>query len=572
MGTHEAVRRAVVKTLKDLESSGDLADGSSSVHFSVDEVADPERGDVATNAAFLVARASGRDPAGVARQIADRLGHCDLVRSVEPAGGFVNFRLQDQAYRSILNEILDAGAGYGRAPAGTGKRILLEFVSANPTGPLLISHGRGAVLGDAIGRILEAAGHKVVREYYVNDRGKQVKNLVTSVLAARFGGNVPKDGYSGDYVQEIGRSVTAINEVDCVRAVMNGVPGSKILPGIRNTLTYLGVSHDSFISERALDGEWRLFEAVQALRDAGAVEDVDDKVVFKSSALGDDKDRVLSRIDPDSGVQEYTYFAGDVAYHIHKAERRFDRLVTLLGADHHGYVARVRAAMKTLGLDPEPEVVLFQLVNLIRDGNVCRMGKRLGNLITIEEVCEEVDESMGRKGAGADVLRYFYLSRSASKSVDLDIDLAKRADVDNPVFYLQMGHARLCSIQRKAESMGHRTDFSDPDDRPDLSLLGRDELLVAGFAGQLPSRVREAAKTMTTTGLMQFLDGLSRRFQSYFTRMKTEGDPILADGADRRKVEARLAWVQAVKTAYRAGLDVVGISAPERLERVQEEA
>ncbi len=422
------------------------------------------------------------------------------MRAAEIAGpGFLNLRLSEAPFHAIVREVLAAGRAYGRAAAATGERVLVEFVSANPTGPLLVSHARGALLGDAVARLLEAAGNRVVREYYVNDFGNQVRLLGESVRAMVEGREPPEGGYAADYVRELAawaaeHAKEALADPDpaalaraAVTRMLDGVPGSRVLPGIKRTLANLGVVFDVWTSEESLHRWGRVAAALEDLGQKGALEERDGALFFKSESEGDDKDRVVRKRDG-----AYTYFASDIAYHADKIARGFDRLVDVWGADHHGYVARVRGALSALGLAGERfEVLLYQLVFLLRNGEPVKMGKRLGNIVTIEEVVEEIDEAAGRKGAGADALRFFYLSRRSDTTVDFDIEVAKKSSLDNPVFYLQYGYARATSLLGRAKNVFHVEPGASL-----AKLTHPDELAIAARLGRFPRVVREAAKLL----------------------------------------------------------------------------
>ncbi len=584
MGIEERVRSLVERSLSDLVQRGVLPSEATRASFSIERPKRAEHGDLATNAALVLQKLAKRPPREIAGLLAERLKEdAHTIRDVEIAGpGFLNLRLTEAPYHAVLGEVLSAGAGYGRAPAATGERVLVEFVSANPTGPLLVSHARGAVLGDAVSSLLEAAGHRVVREYYVNDFGNQVRLLGESVRAALEGREGPEDGYKGAYVAEIAehiraRSPNVVSDPDrytlarvAVTLVLDGIAGSKTLPGIKRTLGGLGVLHDVWTSEEGIHRWGRVAVALDLLRQRGSLEERDGALFFKSEAEGDDKDRVIQKTD---GI--YTYFASDIAYHADKLARGFDRLIDVWGADHHGYVARVRGALSALGLPADRfEVLLFQLVTILRDGKPVRMGKRLGNGITIEEVVEEIDEAAQRQGAGADAIRYFYLSRRSDTTVELDLEIAKKSSLDNPVFYLQYGYARACSILRRAGEVF--------DARPDPSLVGRlthpDEIALLGQLGRFPATVAEAAALREPHRVIFFLQELSQGFQSYFTRLKD--DPVLPqkkhtaedgwkDRWDWDKTRARLAWVDAIRVVYGAALRLTGITALERMGKLE---
>lgn len=580
MGIEEHVRGLLQGTIADLVKSGSLPPEALAAEFTAERPRRPEHGDVATNAALVLQKIAKRPPRELANVLQARLATLPDVKAVDVAGpGFLNLRLSPAPIRAILAEILAKGRAYGRAPAATGERVLVEFVSANPTGPLLVSHARGALLGDAVARLLAAAGHRVVREYYINDFGNQVRLLGESVRAAAAGRPPPEGGYGADYVTELARWVeqhapAALTDADptvlartAITRMLDGVPGSKVLPGIRRTLSDLGVVFDVWTSEESLYRWGRVPAVLGELSARGATEERDGALFFRTEGA-DDKDRVIRKRDGN-----YTYFASDIAYHADKIARGFDRLIDVWGADHHGYVARVRSALATLGL-PEArfEVLLYQLVFLLRAGEPVKMGKRLGNIVTIEEILEEIDEAAAHKGAGADALRYFYLSRRSDSTVEFDIEVAKKSSLDNPVFYLQYGHARACSLLRRADEVFHVTPA-----RADLARVDHpDELAILAHLGRFPAVVAEAAGQREPHRVVFYVQELSQSFQSWFTR--TKDDPVLPPkqvtaGAgwearwDWERTRARLAWVESVRTVYAAGLELLGITALEHMVR-----
>ena len=591
MSLAERVRTTVTRALERLaeegvfgspaEARGHLA---ATTGWTVERPKRPEHGDLATNVAMALTKKLGKPPRAIAEALVKALENDGVVRTAEIAGpGFVNLRVHPRALHEELQTILRAGVGYGRAPSATGERINLEFTSANPTGPLLVSHGRGAIFGDAIGRLLEATGNRVVREYYVNDFGNQVRLFAASVKALGEGRSVPEDGYKGAYVVELANHLKKTNPAafttddetlgrTCVTWMLRGIPGSKDLPGIKTTLRDLGVDFDVWFSEESLHRWGKVAVALQQLEDDGYLVRKEGALFFQAKDAGtDDKDRVVQKSD---GV--YTYFASDIAYFADKISRGYDRLMIMLGADHHGYVARVRNALTALGLPSEKfEAILFQLVFLYRGGELVKMGKRAGNIITIEEVVEEIDEAAGKKGAGRDALRFFFLSRSANSNVEFDIDLAKKKSLDNPVFYVQYGYARLCSILRKAKEIGiePRTSISDA---AWSTLVHPDELALAHRASDFPDVLAEAAASREPHKIVFYLNDLANEFQSYFTRLKT--DPILPQESVRAqagwekswdfgKTSARLAGVEAIRTVYGGALGLLGVSTPERMDR-----
>jgi arginyl-tRNA synthetase len=589
MGLEETLRSSIEDALQELVRTGRLpAEAAGGATFAVERPKRPEHGDLSTNVAMALAKSSGGKPRDLATAIADRLRGASGIASADIAGpGFLNVRFAPAAFQDLLGEIARAKGAYGRAAAVTGERILIEFVSANPTGPLLVSHGRGAVVGDAVARLLEASGHRVVREYYINDFGNQVKLLGESVRCAMKGEPPPEGGYGAAYVLELASWVKA-NAPDLaappgtdgddplarvvVSRMLDGIAGSRDLGGIKQTLRDLGIEFDVWFSEEGLHRWGRVQASLGKLERGGWLEEREGALFFKSSEAEDDKDRVVRRSDG-----RFTYFASDIAYHEDKISRGFDRLINVLGADHHGYVARVRNAIAALGLPEERfEVLLFQLVSLLRDGTPYKMGKRLGNLVTIDELLEEIDAAVGHKGAGRDALRYFYLVRRSDSPIEFDIEVAKKSSMDNPVFYLQYGHARLVSILRRAKEV---FGLDVPRYAPALAarIVHPDELAILAQLGAFPRIVAEASAAREPHRLLFFLQDVAQAFQSYYTRLKNEKDAILPQASertlgweerwDREKTSARLLWVDAIRTVYAAGLGLLGISAPERMTR-----
>ena len=609
MGVEERFRLVVSGALHGLVAEGALPAQVLSSTFVVEKPKREGHGDLSTNAALALSKASGKNPREIAMLLRERLaGHPD-VTAVDLAGpGFLNVKLNPAAFHRILGEVLET-EGYGHGSAGTGQRVLLEFVSANPTGPLLVSHARGAVVGDALGRLLEASGDHVSREYYVNDFGNQVRLFAQSVAAAAFGTPVPEGGYPGGYVTAVARYLqearpelreryrgaegddAVLGELsrECVARMLDGVPGDAELPGIKTTLRALGVAFDSFFSEESLHRWGRVGASLDRLAKTGfVVELADGARVFRmpegsgeadEEYAGDDAKKQVSggRVVRKSDGKTYTYFASDIAYHADKVDRGYDRLITVLGADHHGYVPRIRNVLLALGLAADKfEAPLFQLVSLVRDGKPYKMGKRLGNLITADVVMEEIDEALGR-GAGKDAIRYFYLSRRMEIPVELDVELAKRASLDNPAIYLQYGHARLVSILRRARAdlgLEPSPEGAAAADR----LVHPGEIGILQHLGAYPRVLREAARDLAPSRLLFFVQELAELFQAYYTQTKQQKDPILPmasvretvgweAGWDRQKTEARLAWVEAIRRVYADALSLLGITAPNEMRR-----
>ncbi len=576
------------------------------VTWAVERPKRPEHGDLATNVAMATAKKSGKPPRVVAEALVRALGGDDLVASAEVAGpGFVNLRLHPSALQSQVTQVIEAGRGWGRAPAATGPRVNVEFVSANPTGPVTVASGRNAILGDSIARLLEAVGARVTREYYVNDRGNQVLKLAESVLAASRGQVAPEDGYKGEYVAELaswlvatapellsGAEPARLSDAQmealgraCVTWMVRGLPGSRTLPGIRPSLADLRVSFDVWFSEESLT-RWGAVPAVmRQLETRGHLVRKEGALFFVApeGAL-EDKDRVVQKSDG-----SWAYFASDVAYFADKISRGYDLLINVLGADHVGYVTRVRNALTALDL-PEKrfEALLYQLVFITKNGVAVKSSKRAGDVVTIDEVMDEVDDATGRKGAGADALRFFFLSRSAGSNVEFDLEVAKRRSLDNPVFYVQYGYARLCSIQRRAEELGrlapgHGLERVGGVGLDQLAkLVHPDELALCMRLAEFPELVREAASLREPHRVVFYLQDLAREFQSYFTRLKGESDPILPPESIRAKdgwqaswdfgkTRARLAWIEAIRVTYAQALELIGVTALERMSKPPEE-
>lgn len=573
---HSLIRAAMARTFE-------VTDTTNWPSFSVERPKRKEHGDVATNVAMALSKVLGKPPRVLAEGLTKSLSEDPQILEASVAGpGFVNLRLAPAFFHVEVEEIARCGTAYGRAPAASGERVNVEFVSANPTGPLLVSHGRGAIFGDAVARLLEATGSRVTREYYINDFGNQVRLFAESVLALAEGREVPEDGYKGEYVSELaaylGKISPEVLSADrellaraSVMWMLRGIPGSRVLTGIRPTLARLGVHFDVWFSEESLHRWGHVEVCLRELEKKGALIRKEGALFFVAQGESeDDKDRVVQKSD---GV--YTYFASDIAYHADKIGRGYERLINVLGADHHGYVARVKNALSALSLPGERfEALLFQLVFLYRAGEVVKASKRSGNIVTVEEVLDEIDEAAGTEVAGRDALRYFFLSRSENTNVEFDIELAKKKSLENPVFYVQYGHARLCSILRRANELGiaHAGAALAP-------LTHADELALVSRMSEYPTVLREAAEKREPHRLVFYVSDLVRDFQSYFTRFKT--DPILPpdsvratpgweNGWDMEKTRARLVWISALRDVTRAALSVLGISLPERMQRPAE--
>jgi arginyl-tRNA synthetase len=518
-------------------------------------------GHFATNLPLLLASSQRRRPLDLAgvivSHLADREG---MFEKVEVAGpGFINFTVSRKEWLKLLRAVLDEGKDYGRSHLGAGQRILVEFVSANPTGPLHLGHGRGAALGDTLCRILSFTGHEVVREFYINDAGAQVRLLGESIYSRwRQMKNpefpFPENGYHGDYVIDLAKQIAAqtpLEGEDPDQAVSRCAELGRqvMLEEIKRDLTDFRITFDVWSSESDLYASGLIEKALDVLREKGQIYEKDGATWIKTSLFGDDKDRVIRKSDG-----QYTYFASDIAYHLEKWKRRFSKAVNIWGADHHGYVQRMKAALKTNGIDESwLEVLLIQLVKLWRGGQEIRMSKRAGLYVTLRELMDEV---------GVDAVRFVFLTKNHDSPLDFDIDVVKRQDSDNPVYYVQYAHARLCSIFRKAavESLGLP---KEPD--AFLEHLALDEeLALVRLMAEFPSLLEEVSRAMEPHRLTYYLAELASLFHKYFNLGTKDPDKRIV-GAERAVSEARLCLAEGVRTVIANGLGLLGIHAPERM-------
>ncbi|TYZ28665.1 arginine--tRNA ligase [Selenomonas caprae] len=511
-----------------------------------------EFGDFATNFAMQSARVFHKNPRQIAEELAKRI-EGDWLDHTQIAGpGFLNFYLKGNVLYDSFQKIYAAGEDFGQLPAKDAPKIQVEYVSANPTGPLHVGHGRGAAAGSALVNLLRAAGYPVESEYYINDAGNQMNNLARSVNARYLellGQQVdfPEDGYHGqdiiDTAQRIidkeGDKYLHMEEAERL-AIFQDLAYLEKLAALKEDLAAFQVTFDKWFSERTLHPE-AVKAAVKILQDNGNIYEQDGALWLKSTAYGDDKDRVVIR---DNGVP--TYLAADIAYHHNKYERGFDRLINIWGADHHGYVCRVKAAMAALGHDPEKlKVLLLQMVALFRGGELVKMSKRTGQSVTLNELMEEV---------GTDAARYFFLMRSLDSQLDFDLDLAKKKSNDNPVYYIQYAHARICSIFRQAEET--KLTLSD---KPQLSLLtDPSEIDLIKKIEEYPEEVEKAAADYAPQRIARYSYDLASLFHSFYNKCRIMGvDPQLA--------EARLALVTVTAHVIRHSLGILGVSAPDHM-------
>ncbi len=519
----------------------------------VERPGDAQHGDFATNVALANARTFKRNPREVAQNIADAAEDEALVERVEVAGpGFINFWLSPEVAWDELNGLLREGARYGRQEP-SGEPVLLEFVSVNPTGPMHVGHGRQAAYGDSLARIMEAAGRRVSREYYFNDGGNQIR-LFGESLAVRYakshGGDWPVSDpdalYQGDYTEEISRDLSEkyggrLLEMDPAEALteISAFATNWCMSDIKKTLARIGVRFDRYFNEKSLYESGKVAEVVRKLRESGHVYEADGAIWLASSGLGDDKDRVLVK-----GDGSYTYMAPDVAYHRDKWERGYRSAVDVLGADHAGYPPRIRAGLVALGLPSDfLDVEFVRLVKLLREGEQVKVSKRAGNVVTFDELLDEV---------GEDVARYFYVCSSHNTEMNFDLDLAIKQSDENPVFYVQYAHARISSIFRRAE-----IDSETMGETPAAPLAPEERALALELL-DFPRVVENAAARREAHPIPTYLETLANRFHQFYTVHR-----VLVDEEETK--QRRLALCAATKTVLRSGLDLLGVSAPERM-------
>jgi arginyl-tRNA synthetase len=512
-------------------------------------------GDYATNVALRLAKAAGRPPREVAALLATELAAQPGIAGVDVAGpGFLNITLAEGALGKIAVQAVTGGKAYGHTDALAGQKLNLEFVSANPTGPVTLGSTRWAAVGDALARLLEASGADVSREYYVNDAGAQIERFGRSLQAVALDRPVPEDGYQGDYVQTVAQQVVdatpGLLELpeDAQVAVFAEKGVAAMVADIRATLDGFGVHFDTFFSERTLHESGALEKAVATLREQGHVFEADGAVWLRTTDFGDDKDRVLVKADG-----EPTYFAADCAYYLDKRSRGFDRVVILLGADHSGYVGRYKALVAAAGDDPAAhlEIQIGQLVNLVRGGEPVRMSKRKGNFVLLTDLVDAV---------GVDAARYALARASVDQQIDIDADLWSRPTNDNPVFYVQYAHARISSVLRNAADLGLALGEAGDVDVTQLAHERESDLLRA--IGEFPRVLTAAAELRAPHRVARYLEELAGTYHRFYDscRVLPRGDEEVTS-----LNIARLWLCAATATVLRNGLDVLGVSAPERM-------
>ncbi len=544
------------KTLAAARASNEIA-LPEEIRIEIEKTRDKKFGDYSTNMAMSLAGGVKKNPIELAGQLVEYIppepGFISEVKVAPP--GFINFYLSREFLTSSLDEIESRDESFGAAAEMNGKTVQIEFVSANPTGPLHVGHGRWAAVGDTLANVMEAVGYRVEREFYVNDYGNQMALFGASV-AARYAQilgeeeEVPEDGYKGAYVTDIAREIIDrkgdmyMNMETAVRhEVLQKEAQEQVIQHFRYVLSNFGIRFDEWFSETSLHEAGAIGEAINLLKSQGHVYEKDKAVWLKTTDFGDDKDRVLLK---ESG--EPTYFASDIAYHLDKFERGFDILINIWGADHHGYVARVKAAIEALGYSPERvEIIIGQLVNLFRKGELVRMSKRTGEIVTFDELIGEV---------GPDVARYLFLTRSTDSPLDFDIELAKEQSQDNPVYYVQYAHARICSILKFAESKG--ITVPEPGEA-DLGLLkDESELDLIRHMAWFPDFVEDCATFRAPFKLTKYAEDLAAAFHLFYTKCRVVTD-------DKELTTTRLALVKCARIVLRNTLGLLGVSAPETM-------
>lgn len=556
-----ARRREVARALADAARSAGAPDDFTP---ELERPREPEHGDLATNAAMVLAGRLGRPPREIAGEMADALdAEGTGVASVEVAGpGFLNLRFADHVYFEGLAGVLEEDGSWGRTPTGAPERVNVEFVSANPTGPLHVAHGRGAAVGDAVASLLTWSDHDVTREFYVNDAGRQIELLGESVEARwrELRGeeaDVPEGGYHGGYVRELARELPAEAAEGELEAMERGDraawfadrSAASLLEEHDRDLRDFGVEMDRYRRESELYGEGRVERTLERLDEEGLVYREEGAAWLATTRFGDEKDRVLVKSDG-----SYTYYLPDIAYHLDKAERGFERALDVWGADHHGHVTRMRAALEGLGRDPTwLEVLILQLVTVLRGGEEVRMSKRAGHFVTLRELFEET---------GADVARWFFLMRRAEQHLNFDLDLALDTSERNPVYKVQYAHARMCSVFEKG---GVDPATLDPSPEELRRLDTGAERGVARELLRFPEVVDEAAEARAPYRLCQYLEDTAGRVNAWYHEGNLDRSlRVLAEGPTR---PGRLALSRAIQVTLRNGLRVLGVSAPERMAR-----
>ena len=574
----------IKKCIQDLISKGILIEMPPNVRL--DHTKDNSHGDYATNIALMLSKQAKMNPVDLAKIIVDQLEESSFINKIEIAGpGFINFFISDESSSSVVSEIIDQGPLYGSSEIGQGKKVLLEYVSANPTGPLHVGHGRGAAYGATISNLLRAVGFKVDNEYYVNDAGRQMDILAVSIYLRYLslcGENLrfPDNGYQGQYIKDIAQVIydssgeEFYKKLDLIFANVSKdgseggdkeshidglIENSKsilgdsfraifqvgiesILGGIKSDLSEFGVVFEKWFSEQSLIDTGLSESCISKLKESQKVYEKDGALWFKTTNYGDEKDRVVVR---DNG--NHTYFASDIAYHFDKFERGYDKIINVWGADHHGYISRVKASIDALGHSPDKlEILLVQFANLYRGGSKVQMSTRSGSFVTLEDL---------RKEVGNDAARFFYILRKSEQHMDFDLDLAKSKTNENPVYYIQYAHARICSVFRQANEKEMEVDHG----QANLSLLteGIEKNIIKELS-RYKSVLESSAIQYEPHQLAYYLRDLSTHFHSYYNACK-----FIVE--DKHLTQARLSLIHATRQILINGLSILGVSAPESM-------
>ncbi len=547
----------LAKAALEAQKAGELT-FESLPNYVLEEPREKQHGDWATNLAMVLTKQARKAPRDIATIL---IKHLDtegtFITASEIAGpGFINFRLDPNWLTGVIPEVLSLEADYGKVNLGQGKKVQVEFVSANPTGLLHMGNARGAALGDSLAALLAMAGYEVSREFYINDAGNQIYNFALS-LEARYlqlmGQDVPfpEGGYHGEdlidtvkgLIEKVGNKYLNVDQ-DLRREFLVRYALEEKLTSIRETLTDMGVHYDCWFSEQSLHDSGFVKDTMEKLEQQGYIYEKEGAQWLKSTLFGDEKDEVVVR-----GNGTPTYFAADIAYHRNKFERGFDRVINIWGADHHGHVARMKGAMSALGYDPENlQIILMQLVRLIQNGEVVRMSKRSGQYITLRELMDEV---------GKDAARFFFIMRDPDSTVEFDLDLAKAESSDNPVYYVQYAHARLCSILRQAAEQGYNT-AGIPQEGELKRLQSNEERELLKKIAELPNEIEVAARLTEPHRLARYVLDLAGLFHSFYNSQR-----VLVDEEGLR--EARLGLVRSTKQVLANDLGILGVTAPERM-------
>ncbi|PCJ46353.1 MAG: arginine--tRNA ligase [Gammaproteobacteria bacterium] len=590
----QQLEQLINSAIESIKQSNLLADDFSP-RINVERTRDSSHGDLASNIAMVCAKAAGKNPREMAQIIIDALPESSIIQKISIAGpGFINFFLSNESTTLVVKQALEQAKNFGRCNDGANKKVIVEFVSANPTGPLHVGHGRGAAYGSSLSNLLDLVGWNVSREYYVNDAGRQMHILALSVLlryleSAGLEITFPVNGYKGEYVLDISSELFELHpetltvdikklylgvaaderkvdgeviEGDKEKHVDGLIKNAKALLGeekyqllfkfglesirsdIEKDLSEFGVNFDNWYSEQSLMDSGAISEAITRLTEAGYMYEKDGAIWFRATDFGDDKDRVAVR---DNG--QTTYFASDIAYHMEKLDRGFERVIDIFGADHHGYVTRVKASMKALGANTDQiDIPLVQFAILYRGGKRVQMSTRSGSFVTLRELREEVSN---------DAARFFYVMRKAEQHMDFDLDLAKSKSNENPMYYIQYAHARICSVTKKLTEAGFSHDLENGHEHLNALITGHEQLLLKRLAGY-PEIIRTAAKNLEPHSIAHYLKELANDFHSYYNADKF----IIEEPALRN---ARFNLILAVKQTISNGLAILGVSAPESM-------